>query len=327
MQVIEITEFGGPDVLKPALRPKPTAKAGEVLIAVKAAGVNRPDVIQRLGNYPAPKGASDIPGLEVAGTVVATGSGVQGLKVGDAVCALVQGGGYSEYVTAPIETVLPIPEGLSFVEAAALPETFYTVWSNVFDRAGLKAGERFLVHGGSSGIGSTAIQLAKAFGAEVFTTVGGVDKAAFCKTLGADVVIEYNKQDYVEIINQHTGGAGVDVVLDMVGGDYINRNLSVLAVEGRHVSIAFLSGAKTEVNMLPVMIKRLVITGSTLRARDKTFKGAIATSLYKKVWPLLKDGKVKPVIDSIFPFEQAADAHKLMETSAHKGKIVLTVGK
>ncbi|WP_286829808.1 MULTISPECIES: NAD(P)H-quinone oxidoreductase [Kordiimonas] len=325
MKAIEITTPGGPEVLKPCERDNPAPGAGELLIRVMAAGVNRPDVVQRLGRYPAPPGASDIPGLEVAGEVVALGDGAEGFKVGDKVCALVPGGGYAELCTANAASAMHVPKGFSMVQAAAIPETYFTVWSNLFDRAGLTAGETLLVHGGSSGIGSTAIQLAKAFGARVITTVGNAEKAEFCKKLGADVVVNYREGDYVEAVKDFTEGTGVNVVLDMVGGDYIAKNIECLAVEGRHVSIAFLQGPQVTMNMLPVMLKRLVLTGSTLRARDNAFKGAIAANLQKHVWPLMEAGKVAPVIDSTFPLDQAADAHARMETSLHMGKIMLEV--
>ncbi|PCI63698.1 MAG: NAD(P)H-quinone oxidoreductase [Kordiimonadales bacterium] len=327
MLAIEIREPGGPEVLQPCEREKPTPAAGEVLAEVKAAGVNRPDVIQRLGLYPAPPGASDIPGLEIAGVIVAVGEGVTADRIGEKVCALVAGGGYAEFCTAPIETLLPIPEGLSFAEAAAIPETFFTVWSNVFDRAGLQEGEAFLVHGGSSGIGSTAIQLAKAFGATVFTTAGSDAKTAFCRELGADFAINYRDEDFVERIKGETDGKGVNVVLDMVGGTYIAKNIECLALEGRHVSIAFLTGPQVDVNMMPVMLKRLVMTGSTLRARSNAFKGDVASALKEKVWPLIEAGKVRPVIDSVFDCRDAAKAHTLMQASTHKGKIILSFEK
>ncbi|GHF20241.1 NAD(P)H quinone oxidoreductase [Kordiimonas sediminis] len=325
MKAVEIEKPGGPEVLKVCDRPVPTPGDGEVLIKVAAAGVNRPDCVQRLGLYPPPPGASDIPGLEVAGVVEALGASVQGIAIGDAVCALVPGGGYAQYVTAPRETVLPVPKGFSMVDAAALPETYFTVWSNVFDRAGLKAGEKFLVHGGSSGIGSTAIQLAKAFGATVFTTAGSADKVAFCKSLGADFAINYREQQFEDVVQAETGGQGVNVILDMVGGAYLNRNISCMALEGRHVSIAFLTGPTAEVTMMPVMLKRLVLTGSTLRPRDNGFKGAIAGNLRDNVWPLLEAGTVRPVIDTVLPLADAAAAHTLMESSRHMGKIILTV--
>ncbi len=323
MKAVEITQPGGPEVLVQTDRPDPIAGAGEVLIEVKAAGVNRPDVVQRLGLYPPPPGASDIPGLEVAGVVSAVGEGVASVSAGDKVCALVPGGGYAKLCVAPAETCIAMPDGLSFVEAAAIPETYFTVWSNVFDRAGLKEDETILVHGGSSGIGSTAIQLAKAFGATVVTTAGSAEKAEFCRSLGADLAINYRETDFEEAISEFTGGAGVNVVLDMVGGDYIQKNINCLAPDGRQVSIAFLKGPAVEVNMMQVMLKRLVLTGSTLRPRDNVFKGAIARSLQDHVWPLLEAGSIKPIIDTVLPLEKAAEAHKLMESSQHMGKIVL----
>lgn len=323
MKAVEITKPGGPEVLVQTDRPDPVAGANEVLIEVEAAGVNRPDVVQRLGLYPPPPGASDIPGLEVAGIVAAVGDGVTSVAVGDKVCALVPGGGYAELCVAPEETCVPMPDGLSFIEAAALPETYFTVWSNVFDRAGLGEGETFLVHGGSSGIGSTAIQLAKAFGATVITTAGSAEKAEFCLSLGADLAINYRETDFEEAVSEFTDGTGVNVVLDMVGGDYLPKNINILAPDGRHVSIAFLKGPMVEVNMMPVMLKRLVLTGSTLRPRDNAFKGAIAKSLQEKVWPMLAAGTIKPIIDTVLPLGKAADAHQLMESSQHMGKIVL----
>ena len=325
MTAVEITEDGGPDVLKPTTRPVPETQAGEVLIKVAAAGVNRPDMVQRQGLYPAPPGASDIPGLEVAGTIVAIGADAGGWAIGDGVTALVTGGGYAEYCAAPVPQCLAVPQGLSLVEAAALPETFFTVWSNVFDRAGLEPGETFLVHGGSSGIGTTAIQLAKAQGARVLITAGSDEKCAACRELGADRAINYRTEDFVEIVKEETGGKGADVILDMVGGDYVARNIKAAAVDGRIVNIAFLKGPKVEVNLLPVMLKRLTLTGSTLRARSVGFKGAIAGRLKETVWPLIEAGRVKPVIHATFPLAQAADAHRLMETSAHIGKIMLEV--
>ncbi len=325
MTAIEITEDGGPDVLKPATRPVPEVQAGEVLIKVAAAGVNRPDVVQRQGHYPAPPGASDIPGLEAAGSICAIGADTGGWAIGDEVTALVTGGGYAEYCAAPAPQCLAVPQGLSVVEAAALPETFFTVWSNVFDRAGLEAGENFLVHGGSSGIGTTAIQMASAFGAKVFATAGSDAKCARCVELGAVRAINYREEDFVEIVKEETGGAGADVILDMVGGDYVARNIKTAAVDGRIVNIAFLRGPKVEVNLLPVMLKRLTLTGSTLRARSVGFKGAIAEELKAKVWPLIEAGRIRPVIDTVFPLAEAAKAHALMETSAHIGKIMLRV--
>ncbi len=325
MTAIEIREPGGPEVLVPGTRPVPEPSAGEVLIRVAAAGVNRPDVLQRQGNYPPPPGASDIPGLEIAGTVVALGPEVSELALGDRVTALVTGGGYAEYCAAPVPQCLPIPKGLSAVEAAGMPETFFTVWTNVFDRGRLQAGEAFLVHGGSSGIGTTAIQLAKAFGARVFATAGSAEKCRACEALGAERAVNYREEDFVEAVKAATEGAGVDVILDMVGGDYIQRNISALAPDGRLCSIAFLGGSKAEVDFLPMMLKRITISGSTLRARSVEFKGAIARNLKAKVWPLVEAGRVKPVVHATFPLAEAAGAHALMESSHHIGKIVLTL--
>lgn len=325
MTVIEITEPGGPEKLRPTQRPVPQPAPGEVLIQVAAAGVNRPDCLQRQGSYPPPPGASDIPGLEVAGTVVALGAGVDGWRVGDPVCALLTGGGYAEYCVAPAPQCLPIPAGLSAQQAAALPETFFTVWSNVFDRARLQPGEILLVHGGASGIGTTAIQLAKALGSRVFATVGGSEKVQPCLALGAERVIDYREGDFVQIIKDATRNRGVDVILDMVGGDYVQRNLSALAVEGRLVFIAFLRGAKMELNLAPVMMKRLTITGSTLRARPVADKAPIAQALREIVWPLLENGAIRPLIDRLFPLTEAAAAHTLMESNRHVGKLLLRV--
>jgi NADPH:quinone reductase len=325
MCAVEIKAPGGPEVLVPVLRPVPKPGKGEILVKVVAAGVNRPDVLQRQGGYPPPKGASDIPGLEIAGCVVAVGEGASRFEQGDEVCALVAGGGYAEYCTVPEPQALPAPQGLDLVNAAALPETFFTVWTNVFDRGRLKSGETFLVHGGSSGIGTTAIQLASAFGARVFATAGNNLKCQACEKLGAEKGINYREEDFVEIIQQATNKRGVDVILDMVGGDYIEKNISLLATEGRLVNIAYLKGSKVEVNFLPVMLKRLTLTGSTLRPRSVAEKGAIARVLEEKVWPLLASGRIAPVIEGRFPLARAADAHRLMETSAHIGKIVLVV--
>jgi putative PIG3 family NAD(P)H quinone oxidoreductase len=323
---IEITEPGGPDVLKPGSRPMPLPGAGEVLIKVEAAGINRPDVMQRMGQYPPPAGASDIPGLEIAGTVAAVGLGVHHAKVGDPVCALVTGGGYATYCVAPEPQCLPVPKGFSMVEAAALPETCFTVWTNLFERGNLRAGESVLIHGGTSGIGTTAIQLAKALGAQqIFATAGSRDKCHACEKLGATRGIDYKHEDFVKVVKEATANRGVDVILDMVGGDYIQRNINALAVEGRIVNIAFLQGSQAEINLLPLMLKRGTLTGSTLRARTVEQKGAIAAPLRRVVWPLLEQGKVKPVIYRTFPLAAAAEAHRLMETSAHIGKIVLTV--
>jgi len=326
MTAIEIREPGGPEVLGPASRPLPQAGAGEVLIKVAAAGVNRPDCLQRQGSYPPPKGASDIPGLEVAGEVIALGDGVKDLKVGDRVCALVTGGGYAEYCAAPAVQCLPVPKGYSMAQAAALPETFFTVWVNVFQRSGLQPGESFLVHGGTSGIGTTAIQLAKAFGCTVFATAGSAEKVKACKDLGADHAIDYKTEDFVEVVKAATGGKGVDVILDMVGGDYIPRDIKALAEDGRLSFIAFLGGPKAEVNFAAVMMKRLTITGSTLRARPVAVKAQLAAELKEKVWPLLDAGEVAPVMAAAFPLAEAAKAHALMESSDHIGKIVLTLG-
>ncbi len=325
MKVIEISEAGGPEVLKPAERPVPQPGEGEVLIKVAAAGVNRPDCLQRQGSYPPPPGASDIPGLEIAGEIVALGAGVSDLKVGDKVCALVTGGGYAEYCPAPAPQCLPIPKGYSLEQAAALPETFFTVWVNVFDRSALKPGESFLVHGGTSGIGTTAIQLAKAFGCTVFATAGSPEKVKACEELGADRAINYREEDFVEVIKEVTGGKGVDVILDMVGGSYIPRDIKAMAPDGRLSFIAFLGGPKAEVNFAAVMMKRLTITGSTLRARPVAVKAALAEALKAKAWPLLEAGKIAPVMAASFPLAEAAKAHELMESSSHIGKIVLTL--
>ena len=325
MTAIEIREPGGPEALVPATRPVPEPGAGEVLIEVAAAGVNRPDVLQRQGGYPPPPGASDIPGLEIAGRVAALGPGVAELAIGDRVTALVAGGGYAEYCAAPTPQCLPIPEGLSPIEAACLPETFFTVWTNVFDRGRLRPGEVFLVHGGSSGIGTTAIQMAKAFGARVFATAGSAEKCAACEALGAERAINYRDEDFVQVVKAATGKKGADVVLDMVGGDYIQRNISALAPDGRLCYIAFLGGSKAEVNFMPVMLKRITISGSTLRARPVDFKGAIAQNLRDKVWPKIEAGEIKPVVHATFPLAEAAGAHRLMESSAHIGKIALMV--
>lgn len=325
MTCIEITAPGAPEVLKPATRPTPQPGPGEILIKVAAAGVNRPDVLQRYGKYPPPPGASDLPGLEVAGRVAALGAGVAGFTVGDKVCALISGGGYAEYCLAPAPQCLPVPGRLSMVEAAAVPETFFTVWTNVFERGRLKAGETFLVHGGASGIGTTAIQLAKAFGARVLATAGTPEKCAACQALGAERAINYKTEDFVAVAKDLTGGKGVDLTLDMVGGDYVGKNIEMARVEGRIVQIAFLRSPKTEVNLAPLMMKRLTLTGSTLRARSVEEKGAVAAAVRQNVWPLLESGQVKPVIHATFPLADAAGAHRLMEADTHIGKIVLTV--
>ncbi len=322
MNAIEIAEPGDASMLRLADIPVPEPGPGEVLIKVEAAAVNRPDVAQRLGVYPPPPGAPDTPGLDVAGPVAALGPRAGGIEIGDKVCALVAGGGYAEYCAAPATTCLPFPDGFSAVEAAAIPETFFTVWSNVFDRAKLAAGESLLVHGGTSGIGTAAIMLAKCFGARVFTTAGSDEKCEMCLKLGADHAINYREQDFVEAVRRETGG-GVNVVLDMVGGDYIARNMKCLAPDGRHVSIAFLKGGEAAVNLAPLMMKRLTLTGSTLRGRGADFKGAVADALRDKVWPLFDRGRIRPLIDSTFPLAEAAAAHRRMESSVHMGKIIL----
>lgn len=325
MRVIEISSYGGPDVLRLAERPDPVLGRGEVLIDVEAAGINRPDVIQRLGKYPPPPGASDIPGLEVSGTVVDASADVTSVSVGARVCALVAGGGYAEKAAVPHEQVLPIPDPLTAIEAAAIPETFFTVWTNMFDRGHLKAGESILIHGGTSGIGTTAIQLARAFGARVFATAGSTTKCEACVTLGAEVAFNYRDVDWAVAVREATAGRGVDVILDIVGGDYIPRNLDLLAVEGRLLQIAFLKHARADVDFSVMMRKRAWITGSTLRPRTPAEKGLIATALRTHVWPLLATGVVKPIIHRVFPFAEAAAAHRLMESSTHIGKIVLDV--
>ena len=326
MIAIEISRPGDPDVLVPVERPRPVPAAGEVLIKVAAAGVNRPDVFQRRGRYPPPPGASDIPGLEVAGVVEEVGGDVHDIRVGDAVCALVAGGGYAEYCAAPAPQCLPVPRGLDYTAAAAIPETFFTVWTNVFERGRLQANESILVHGGSSGIGTTAIQLARAHGARVFATAGSADKCAACERLGAERAINYREADFAPVVRQLTGDRGVDVVLDMVGGDYFERNIDVLALDGRLVEIATLQGVKAALNIQTIMQRRLTITGSTLRARSVADKGAIARALRVRVWPLIESGAVKPIVHATFPLRQAAEAHRVMESSAHIGKLVLTIG-
>ena len=327
MKSIAITTYGGPEVLQLVERPKPEPVSGELLIRVAASGVNRPDVLQRKGMYPVPPGASDLPGLEVAG-VVEGGDSEQlaqaGFAVGDRVCALVAGGGYAQWCVAPIAQCLPVPAGLSDVEAASLPETFFTVWSNVFDRARLQPGETLLVHGGSSGIGVTAIQLAKAFGAQVIVTVGSDDKAQACTALGADHAINYRSHDFVAEAKRLTNGRGVDVILDMVAGDYLARDIDCLADDGRVVIIATQGGNTAQINAGQVLRRRLTITGSTLRPRPIEFKGAIARSLVRQVWPWLDSGQVKPVIHQVFTADQAAQAHTLMESNQHIGKLVIT---
>jgi putative PIG3 family NAD(P)H quinone oxidoreductase len=326
MQCIEISHYGGPDVLKLTERRDPSPGVGEVLIAVAAAGVNRPDVVQRQGGYAPPPGASDIPGLEVAGTVVALGDGVHEWRVGDAVCALVSGGGYASLCVAPASQCLPIPAGMDAVTAAAIPETFFTVWTNVFDRGRLRAGETALFHGGSGGIGTTAIQLAVARGARVFATAGSDAKCRACEALGATLGINYRTTDFVEAVRQHTSDRGVDLILDIMGGSYTARNLSALAIEGRLVQIGLQSGASSaSIDLWRIMSRRLTMTGSTLRPRSVQEKGAIAAALRAEVWPLLDQGKVKPVVNKTFPLADAAAAHALMESSAHVGKLVLEV--
>ena len=325
MRAIEITAPGGPEVLRVTQRPVPVPAFNEVLIEVAAAGVNRPDVLQRKGGYPPPPGASDIPGLEVAGTIVATGAGVNEWRPGDRVCALVTGGGYAEYVAAPTPQCLSIPRGLTLIEAAGLPETFFTVWVNVFERAGLKGSETLLIQGGSSGIGVTAIQMARAFGHRVFVTAGTADKCAACEKLGASRAINYRTEDFVAVVKELTGGKGVDVILDMVGGDYVPRELASLADDGRLSLIAFLGGTKATIDMTDILRRRLTIIGSTLRARSVEVKGAIARALKQKVWPLIEAGKIRPVIYRTFRLEEASAAHALMESSAHVGKIILDV--
>ncbi len=322
MRAVEISQPGGPDVLKLTERPIPTAEAGQVVLKVAYAGVNRPDALQRAGAYDPPPGASDLPGLEASGEVVAVGSGVEGLSLGDKVCALLPGGGYAEYVATPAAHCLPVPDGMDMKQAACLPETFFTVWSNVFTRGGLKAGERFLVHGGSSGIGTTAIQLANAFGARVFATAGSAEKCAACLRLGAEKAINYKDEDFVGVMRAE---GGANLILDMVGGDYIPRNVKALAEDGRLVQIAFLQGPVAELNFALMMVKRLTLTGSTLRPQSDLAKARIAQDLREAVWPLLAAGKVAPVMDSEFPLAEAAAAHAHMESSQHIGKIVLNV--
>jgi NADPH2:quinone reductase len=325
MTAVAISSPGGPDVLKPSSMPTPKAGPGQILVRVAAAGVNRPDVAQRMGLYPPPPGHSPLPGLEVAGEVVETGAGVTRWKMGDKVCALVNGGGYAQYCIAEETAALPIPAGLDLVEAGAVPETFFTVWNNVFERGALKSGEWFLVHGGSSGIGTTAIQLAKAFGAKVLATAGSADKCKACVDLGADRAINYKTEDFVAASKEATGGKGVDVILDMVGGEYTDRNILAAAEDGRVVQIATLGGADVKLNISRLMIKRVTLTGSTLRPRTREAKAGFARALEAKVWPLFAAGKVKVVMDSTFPLAQAAEAHRRLESSQHIGKIVLTV--
>ena len=327
MRYIDTPSFGDPEGMQLAEGEIPSIQDNEVLVKVAAAGVNRPDVIQRQGNYPAPKDASPILGLEVSGEIVKLGKGVREYQIGDKVCALTNGGGYAEYVNVPAQQCLPIPDGLSMIEAAALPETFFTVWSNVFDRGRLKAGETFLIHGGTSGIGTTAIQLAKAMGARVFATAGSEDKCKSCEALGAELAVNYREQDFLPTIKEANGGKGIDVILDMVGGEYIQKNLFLAATEGRIINIAYLQGPVNKVNFMPVMLKRLTLTGSTLRPQSLETKTAIAENLKEKVWPLLSsaDNKacIKPVIAKTFALEDVVQAHQLMESNAHIGKIIL----
>ncbi|MHB8475620.1 MAG: NAD(P)H-quinone oxidoreductase [Steroidobacteraceae bacterium] len=325
MTVVEIAAPGGPEQLKPAKRAVPKPGNQEVLVRVAAAGVNRPDVMQRQGRYPPPAGASDLPGLEVAGEIVALGANVPGLSIGDKVTALLAGGGYAEYAVAAAPLCLPVPDGISMEEAAAIPETFFTVWTNLFDRGRCKAGDNVLVHGGTSGIGTTAIQLAAAWGARVFATAGSDEKARACERLGAARGINYRTEDFVEVIRAATAGAGIDVTLDMVAGSYVARNLEIAALEGRVVTISLLGGSRAEVNMGVILTKRLTLTGSTLRSRTVAQKADVADGVRKNVWPLLAAGRVRPVIHATFPLAEASEAHRLMETSNHIGKIVLRV--
>ena len=325
MTVIEIAAPGGPEQLKTAVRPVPTPGEDEVLIRVEAAGVNRPDVMQRQGRYPPPPGASDLPGMEIAGEVVALGPKVSGVSLGDKVTSLLPGGGYAAYAVAAAPLLMPIPKGLGMVEAAAIPETFMTVWTNLFERGRCKAGDIVLIHGGTSGIGTTAIQLAKVWGARVFATAGSEAKARACEALGAVRGIDYKTEDFVEVIRAETKGYGVDITLDMVAGSYVQRNLDIAAIEGRVVTISLLGGSRAEINVGMILVKRLTLTGSTLRSRTVAQKAAVAAAVRQNVWPLIESGKVRPVIFKTFPLAEAGDAHRLMETSNHIGKIVLTV--
>ena len=325
MQFIGMTGYGGPEVLTLVEGPVPRPGTGEVLIRVAAAGMNRGDILQRTGNYPPPPGASPVLGLEVSGTIAAVGENVGDLREGQEVCALVTGGGYAEFCAVPAPQCLPVPRGLGLVEAAALPETFLTVWTNVFERGRLIPGESFLVHGGSSGIGTTAIQLARAFGARVFATAGSVDKCAVCQQLGAERAINYRREDFVSVVKEATGGSGVDVILDMIGGSYAERNQQALAVEGRLVQIGIMEGSKITLDLFQMMVRRQTITGSTLRARSVADKAAIARSIQEKAWPLIEAGSMRPVVDRTFPLGEAAAAHRRMESSQHIGKILLTI--
>jgi NADPH:quinone reductase len=325
MQVVEIAAPGGPEQLKMAMRPLPRPGAGEVLVRVAAAGVNRPDVMQRQGRYPPPAGASDLPGMEIAGEIVELGAAVSGLTLGDQITSLLPGGGYAAYAVAAAPLCMPVPVGMSMIEAAAIPETYMTVWTNLFERGGCKAGDTVLIHGGSSGIGTTAIQLAAAWGARVFTTAGSPEKVRACEKLGAERGINYRTEDFVAVIRAATGGYGIDITLDMVAGSYVQRNLDIAALEGRVVTISMLGGSRAEINMSTVLPKRLTLTGSTLRARTVAQKAAVADAMRRNVWPLLAAGRARPVIYQTFPLAQASEAHRLMESSSHIGKIVLTV--
>ncbi len=325
MAVVEIAAPGGPEQLKPGVRPVPQPGAGEVLVRVEAAGVNRPDVMQRQGRYPPPPGASDLPGMEIAGEVVALGPEVSGVSVGDKITSLLPGGGYAGYALAAAPLCMPIPAGLSMVEAAAIPETYLTVWTNLFERGGCKEGDRVLIHGGTSGIGTTAIQLANAWGARVYATAGSELKARACEKFGAVRGIDYRSEDFVEVIRADTKGYGIDITLDMVAGSYVQRNLDIAAVEGRVVTISLLGGSRAEINMGMVLVKRLTLTGSTLRSRTVAQKASVADAVRRHVWPLLAAGRVRPIIYQTFPLAQASEAHRLMESSNHIGKIVLTV--
>jgi NADPH:quinone reductase len=325
MTVVEIAAPGGPEQLKPATRPLPSPGDGEVLVRVEAAGVNRPDIMQRQGRYPPPPGASDLPGMEIAGEIVALGSEVSGVALGDKICSLLPGGGYAQYAIAAAPLCMPIPQGLNMVEAAAIPETYLTVWTNLFERGGCKPGDIVLIHGGTSGIGTTAIQLANAWGAKVYATAGSEKKARACEHFGAVRGIDYRSEDFVEVIRAQTKGYGVDITLDMVAGSYVQRNLDIAALEGRVVTIALQGGVRAEINMLAVLSKRLTLTGSTLRARTVVQKAAVADAVRRNVWPLLAAGRVRPIIYATFPLAEAREAHRLMETSNHIGKIVLTV--
>ena len=325
MRAVEIAAPGGPEVLRPTMRPVPSPGTGEVLVRVEAAGVNRPDVMQRQGRYPPPPGASDLPGMEIAGEIVALGADVSGVAVGDKIASLLPGGGYAGYALAAAPLCMPIPKGLSMVEAAAIPETFMTVWTNLFERGGCKAGDNVLIHGGTSGIGTAAIQMAAAWGARVYATAGSADKARACEKLGALRGIDYKTEDFVAIIKEETKGYGIDITLDMVAGSYVQKNLDLAAVEGRVVTISTLGGARAEVNLVSIMQKRLTLTGSTLRARTVMQKAAVAAGVRKNIWPLLESKRIAPVIYKTFPLDEASEAHRLMESSNHIGKIVLTV--